>query len=141
MNKNMSSMFDNCYETTSQEIYLQRCGFALQENPPDSDSVIASGYDVVETQAIRFVSPEPSTDTDTVDSAIDRKVPVESEVDSHGANERLDSPAKGKKVKVPLRDVVKAIVMNSKKTEEEEGKEIEKMSYVQFLVQKGFKFT
>ncbi|VVA92917.1 unnamed protein product [Arabis nemorensis] len=193
-NGNKNSIFENCHETASQEIYLRRCGFALQDDPPDSDpsivgvspplndgvashrasddsdSVVASGYEAVENQAIRFVSPEPSTDTaeseedaardrtvlveSEENAARDRTVRVESEVDvdlvsnqtwSSSSGERLESPWKvngGKKLKIPLRDVVKAIVMNSRNNieEEEEDRVIEKMSYVQFLAQNGFKF-
>ncbi|XP_010549386.1 PREDICTED: uncharacterized protein LOC104820582 [Tarenaya hassleriana] len=57
----------------------------------------------------------------------------------------MKSPAKenGKtKLKIPLREVVKAIVMNSRdqRNKEEEEKDLEKMDYVQILMSKGFKF-
>lgn len=166
-NKKKRSIFDKCDVSESQEIYLQRCDFAIPgQLPPDSDpsvalspplndviashrdsetdSVIGSGYndDAVESQAIRFVSPEESADTvDSEDDVADptvvmaekqKDVPVEPKVDEEG----------GKKLKIPLRDVVKAIVMNSRNTdeEEEEDKKIEKMSCVQILLSKGFKF-
>ncbi|KAJ0228903.1 Transcription factor bHLH140 [Hirschfeldia incana] len=80
---------------------------------------INSGYenDLVESQAVRFVSPPESP------------VPVDS------------IPAK--KLKIPLRDVVKAIVMNSRSKEEvEEDRDIYKKrsSCVQILLEKGFQF-
>ncbi|KAF8107852.1 hypothetical protein N665_0116s0057 [Sinapis alba] len=167
--KKISSIFDNCHVTASQEIFLRSCGFAQRGVPPDSDpsvlglspspplndgtaprrdsetdSVINSGYkeELVESHAVRFVSPPESPDT--VDSEEDRTVPVESKKDSvpleKSANLLLESPAK--KLKVPLRDVVKAIVMNSRsKEEEEEDREIEKKtSCVQILIKKGFNF-
>lgn len=152
--KEMSSIFDNCHETASQEIFLRSCGFAQRGVIPDSDpsflllgassplneiasrrdsqtdSVINSGYqeELVESHAVRFVSPPESPDT--LDSEEDPTVPLQS------------SPAK-KKLKVPLRDVVKAIVMNSRSTEEEEDRGIEKKkrrSCVQILIEKGFNF-
>ncbi|KAL1208459.1 hypothetical protein V5N11_029683 [Cardamine amara subsp. amara] len=158
-NKKNRSIFDKCDVSASQEIYLQRCGFAEPGKPPpdsdpavviashrdsEMDSVIDSGYNdnAVESQAIRFVSPEESAGTvDSEDDVADpmvevlaekekeKDVPVESNVDEDG----------GKKLKIPLKDVVKAIVMNSKNTEEED-KKIENMSCVQILLKKGFKF-
>ncbi|KAG7593245.1 hypothetical protein ISN45_Aa01g020530 [Arabidopsis thaliana x Arabidopsis arenosa] len=180
-NKKISSIFENRHVSASQEVYLQRCGFAVPGQPPpdsdpsvgvsplplnegiasqlssddsETDSVIGSGHDAVESQAIRLVSPEESVDTvDLEEDVADRTVEVlaedkQSDVPLESENrrdERLESAAKedrGKKLKIPLRDVVKAIVMNSKNTEEEEeaDKEIKKMSCVQILLQKGFKF-
>ncbi|KAG2320696.1 hypothetical protein Bca4012_056269 [Brassica carinata] len=170
--KKISSIFDNCHETASQEIFLRTCGFAQRGVPPDSDpsvlgdspsppsndgtaprrdsetdSVINSRYeeDWVESHAVRFVSPPESPGT--VDSEEDRTVPVQSKVDSVPLEEsanllssssRLESPAK--KLKIPLRDVVKAIVMNSRKTEEEDREIEKKTSCVQILIKKGFNF-
>ncbi|CAH2034228.1 unnamed protein product [Thlaspi arvense] len=183
--RKINSIFDNCHETASQEDFLRRCGFAQRGVLPDSDpsvgvspplndgisprrvsddsesdsSMIGYGEDLVESQAIRFVSPPQSADTvDFEEDAADRTVPVESEAGSialeksgnllllmdrpwsssgNRGDERSESPAK--KLKIPLRDVVKAIVMNSRNVEEED-KETEKMSCVQVLVKKGFKF-
>ncbi|KAJ4894792.1 hypothetical protein Rs2_21586 [Raphanus sativus] len=158
--KEMSSIFDNCHETASQEIFLRSCGFAQRGVIPDSDpsvllpgassplneiasrrdsqtdSVINSDYqeELVESHAVRFVSPPESPDT--VDSEEDPTVPLQS------ANLLSSSPAK-KRLKVPLRDVVKAIVMNSRSTEEDEDRGIEKKkkrSCVQILIEKGFNF-
>lgn len=177
--KKVSSIFDNCHETASQEIFLRRCGFAQRGAPPDSDpsvgvsasgdseteSVIGSGYDedLVESQAIRFVSPPESADTvELEEDAADRTVPVDEDggdsiaLEKSGnlllssssghrrEGESLESLSKEdggkkKKLNVPLRDVVKAIVMNSRNAEEED-KEIETMSCVQILMKKGFKF-
>ncbi|CAA7028716.1 unnamed protein product [Microthlaspi erraticum] len=173
--KKVRSIFDNCRETASQESFLRRCGFAQRGVPPDSDpslndgiashraaseteSLNDSGYDedLVESHAIRFVSPPESADTvDLEEDATDRTVPVESEVGDSIALEKSGDPSssgrrrleslskedggKKKKLKVPLRDVVKAIVMNSRNPEDED-KEIEKMSCVQILMKKGFKF-
>ncbi|XP_010460675.1 PREDICTED: uncharacterized protein LOC104741495 [Camelina sativa] len=165
-NKKISSIFD---VSASQEVYLQRCGFAVPGQPPpdsdpsvgvsqpplndgtashpassddsETDSVIGSGFDeevAVESEAIRFVSPVESTEEE--ENATDPTVEVAAEKlrDVSRDDERFGK----KKLKIPLRDVVKAIVMNSKNTEEEEDedKEIEKMSCVQILLQKGFKF-
>jgi len=169
--KNIGSIFEDCNVSASQEIYLQRCGFAVPGQPPpdsdpsvgvsppplndgipyqrssgdsdtDKDSVIGSGNDAVESQAIRCVTPEESVDTvDLEEDVADPTVEVSAEKQS---DVPLESAAKkeggGKKLKIPLREVVKAIVMNSRNTEEEEDKEIEKMSCVQILLQKGFKF-
>ncbi|XP_024008925.1 uncharacterized protein LOC18992185 [Eutrema salsugineum] len=184
-NKKLNSIFENCHETASQEAFLRSCGFARRGGvPPDSDpsvgvspplndgvsphrasddsetdSIIGDGEDLVESHAIRFVSPPESADTvDLEEVAADRTVPVEDEesgsisLEKSGnllfsdrrssssgkpRDERMESPAK--KLKIPLRDVVKAIVMNSRNAEEED-REVEKISYVQMLVKKGFKF-
>ncbi|ESQ33970.1 hypothetical protein EUTSA_v10009545mg [Eutrema salsugineum] len=171
-NKKLNSIFENCHETASQEAFLRSCGFARRGGvPPDSDpsvgvspplndgvsphrasddsetdSIIGDGEDLVESHAIRFVSPPESADTvDLEEVAADRTVPVEDEesgsisLEKSGKprDERMESPAK--KLKIPLRDVVKAIVMNSRNAEEED-REVEKISYVQMLVKKGFKF-
>ncbi|XP_010499423.1 PREDICTED: uncharacterized protein LOC104776938 [Camelina sativa] len=169
-NKKISSIFD---VSASQEVYLQRCGFAVPGQPPpdsdpsvggvspsppqvndgtasqppssddsETDSVIGSGFDeevAVESEAIRFVSPEESTEEEEED-ATDPTVEVAAEKQRSGR--RDDERLGKKKLKIPLRDVVKAIVMNSKDTEaeKEKDKEIEKMSCVQILLQKGFKF-
>ncbi|CAH8298686.1 unnamed protein product [Eruca vesicaria subsp. sativa] len=163
-NKKMNSIFDNCQETDSQEIFLRRCGFAQRGVPPDSDpsilglsqspsplnngispphdsvtvSVINPGYEVeeyVESHAVRFVSPPESPSTTTVDSEEDRTVPVESRVDL----ENQETPAK--KLKIPVRDVVKAIVVNSRSTEEDgEVEKKKEKSCVQVLKEKGFSF-
>ncbi|XP_010478263.1 PREDICTED: uncharacterized protein LOC104757233 [Camelina sativa] len=164
-NKKINSIFD---VSASQEVYLQRCGFAIPGQPPsdsepsvgvsqpplndgtayhpassddsETDSVIGSGYNeevAVESEAIRFVSPEESTEEeDATDPTVE--VAAEKQSDVSIDDERFGK----KKLKIPLRDVVKAIVMNSKNTEaeEDEDKEIEKMSCVQILLQKGFKF-
>uniref|UniRef100_A0A1J3HN60 Uncharacterized protein n=2 Tax=Noccaea caerulescens TaxID=107243 RepID=A0A1J3HN60_NOCCA len=185
--KKISSIFDNCHETASQEIFLRRCGFAQRGAPPDSDpsvgvspplddgiashraasgdseteSVIGSGYDedLVESHAIRFVSPPESAATvELEEDAADRTVPVDEDGGDSIALEKSGNLSSGhrregesleslskedggkkKKLNAPLRDVVKAIVMNSRNTEEED-KEIEKMSCVQILMKKGFKF-
>lgn len=166
-NKKISSIFDYCHETASQEIFLRSCGFAQRGVPPDSDpSVLGAsplndgtaprrdsddfdsvngsvGYEV-ESHAVRFVSPPESPDT--VDSEEDRTAPVDSIPLEKPAtllpsSSRLESPAK--KLKIPLRDVVKAIVVNSRSTDEED-REIEKKkkktSCVQILINKGFNF-
>ncbi|KAJ0232147.1 Uncharacterized protein HA466_0293520 [Hirschfeldia incana] len=167
--KNISSIFDNCHVTESQEIFLQSCGFAqpgvlpdsdpsvlgaspsppLDETAPrrdsETDNVIDSGYEeeLVESHAVRFVSPPESSTT--VDSEEDRTVPVDSVPLEKSANllsssSRLESPP-AKKLKVPLRDVVKAIVMNSRSAEEEDsGIEKKRRSCVQILIEKGFNF-
>ncbi|EOA39040.1 hypothetical protein CARUB_v10011630mg [Capsella rubella] len=163
-NKKISSIFDQCHVTASQEVYLQRCGYAVPGQPlPDSDPSVevrvsppqlndgipshgasddseTDNVEVaVESQAIRFVSQEESAETvDVEDDAADPTVEVAAEKQSG----RSDDERLGKKLKIPLRDVVKAIVMNSRNTEgeEEEEKKLEKMSCVQILLQKGFKF-
>ncbi|KAG2265783.1 hypothetical protein Bca52824_072862 [Brassica carinata] len=170
-NKKISSIFDYCHETASQEIFLRSCGFAQRGVPPDSDpsvlgdspsppsndgtaprrdsetdSVINSRYEeeLVESHAVRFVSPPESPDT--VDSEEDRTAPVdpiplEKPANLLPSSSRSESPAK--KLKIPLRDVVKAIVMNSRRTdEEEEDREVakKKTSCVQILINKGFIF-
>ncbi|CAN7077585.1 unnamed protein product [Brassica oleracea var. botrytis] len=153
-NKKISSIFDYCHETASQEIFLRSCGFAQRGVPPDSDpSVLGASpsprvndgtaprgdsdclndyeEELVESHAVRFVSPPESPDT--VDSEEDRTAPVDPIP--------LEKPAK--KLKIPLRDVVKAIVMNSRRTdEEEEDREVakKKTSCVQILINKGFIF-
>ncbi|CAH8253820.1 unnamed protein product [Arabidopsis lyrata] len=169
-NKKISSIFENRHVSASQEVYLQRCGFAVPGQPPqdsdpsagvsppplndgipsqrssddsETDSVIGSGHDAVESQAIRFVSSEESVDTvDLEEDVADPTVEVLAE--DKQSDVPLESAAKEdrrKRLKLPLRDVVKAIVMNSKNTEEEEAdKEIKKLSCVQILLQKGFKF-
>ncbi|CAN7049758.1 unnamed protein product [Brassica rapa subsp. trilocularis] len=167
-NNKISSIFDYCHETTSQEIFLRSCGFAQRGVPPDSDpSVLGAspspplndetaprrdsdsvngsvGYEV-ESHAVRFVSPPESPDT--VDSEEDRTAPVDSIPLEKPAtllpsSSRLESPSK--KLKIPLRDVVKAIVLNSRSTEEEdreiEKKKKKKTSCVQILIEKGFNF-
>lgn len=169
-NKKISSIFENRHVSASQEVYLQRCGFAVPGQPPpdsdpsvgvsppplndgiasqrssddsETDSVIGSGHDAVESQAIRLVSPEESVDTvDLEEDVADPTVEVLAE--DKQSDVPLESAAKEdrrKRLKIPLRDVVKAIVMNSKNTEEEEAdKEIKKMSCVQILLRKGFTF-
>ncbi|WZZ03940.1 hypothetical protein YC2023_089861 [Brassica napus] len=169
-NNKISSIFDYCHETASQEIFLRSCGFAQRGVPPDSDpSVLGAsplndgtaprrdsddsdsvngsmGYEeeLVESHAVRFVSPPESPDT--VDSEEDRTAPVDSIPLEKSAtllpsSSRLESPAK--KLKIPLSDVVKAIVLNSRSTDEED-REIEKKkkktSCVQILINKGFNF-
>ncbi|CAN8290938.1 unnamed protein product [Cochlearia groenlandica] len=116
----------------------------------ETESVICSRYgeDLVEIRPIRFVSPPQSADTvdleeDSTDLTVpveskdssDRTAPVESKVDEE------EERKKKKRLKVPIRDVVKAIVMNSRNVdEEEEDKDNEKISFVQILINKGFKF-
>ncbi|KAL0656288.1 hypothetical protein Bca4012_076872 [Brassica carinata] len=153
-NKKISSIFDYCHETASQEIFLRSCGFAQRGVPPDSDPSVlgaspsprVNGYEeeLVESHAVRFVSPPESPDT--VDSEEDRTAPVdpiplEKPANLLPSSSRSESPAK--KLKIPLRDVVKAIVMNSRRTdEEEEDREVakKKTSCVQILINKGFIF-
>ncbi|CAN6840567.1 unnamed protein product [Brassica oleracea] len=165
--KKISSIFDYCHETASQEIFLRSCGFAQRGVPPDSDpSVLGASpsprvndgtaprgdsdclndyeEELVESHAVRFVSPPESPDT--VDSEEDRTAPVdpiplEKPANLLPSSSRSESPAK--KLKIPLRDVVKAIVMNSRSTdEEEEDREVakKKTSCVQILINKGFIF-